>query len=203
MGKTLVFVNYEHPSQITDRTHRHIVSTHTGKYSQQLLRSGQLATARQRHVEDGGPATTYDSSTYSQPHALDEDVQPAQTPPNDVVQVSQRPPSRHGLIVRERRRCVFNWHNRHHNQRSASHNAEGEPYHTPTLPKSSKPPVIGKNDNTIRNRVSSSLRAIPRSQSPLSLLGQGRVDPFVKYAVDEDYYYLHEVMDHGQSCLSL
>jgi hypothetical protein len=201
MRKTLVFVNYEHPSHIKDRTHRHIVSTHTGKYSQQLLRSSQSATARQRHVQNSGPATTY-SSTYSQPPVLDQDVQPAQTPSDDAVQASQRSPSRHGLIVREKRRCVFNWHNRHHNQRSASHNAEWEPYHTATSPKSYKQPVIGKNESSIRKRVSSSLRDIPRSQSPLSLLGQGRIDPFARFAVDEDYSYLHEVLDHGQSCLS-
>lgn len=203
MRKALVFVNYEHPSHIKDRTHRHIVSTHTGKYSQQLLRSTQSAPAPQRHVEDSGPATTY-GSTYSQPHVLSQDVQPAQAPSDNVVQASQRSPSRHGLIVRERRRCVFSWHHRHHNQRSASHNAQWEPYHTPTSPKSHQPPeppVIGKDYNTIRQRVSSTVRGIPRSESPLSLLGQGRVDPFARFAIDEDYSYLHEVIDHGQPSL--
>jgi hypothetical protein len=37
--------------------------------------------------------------------------------------------------------------------------------------------------------------------SPRDLLGQGRVDPFVTFAVDEDYSPIHLGIDYGESGL--
>lgn len=195
MPKTLVFVNYEHPSHIKERSRRQAVSQHTGRYSQQLLRTRYTHAPHKEHIKD--------SSVYFQPRVIGPVVQPAQALTNDIVHVSPRPLSRQGLIVREKRRCVFNWQFRHLKQPSAPHNADWASYDNSPCPKSHELPVTGKADETESGRDSTPFRRLSQSQSPLSLLGQGRIDPFARFAINEDDSHIHELIDHGQSWLSL
>lgn len=199
MGKSLVFVNYKHPSHIKDRSRRRIVSTHTGKCSQEAPKRPLATTHYQPTLQSRGLATTPNPS-YSHPLIPHPALQPAQTPPPDSVQPPQRPTSRHGLIVREKRRCIFNWRFREYrprNMSSAPANTEWEPYYPPISLESIQLTTSRKDDDAVPERLSGTMRSFARPPSPLSLVGQGRVDPFAKYAVDEDHAYLSEIIDHG------
>jgi len=195
MPNTLVFVNYAHPAHIKERSRRQAVSQHTGKYSQQLQRTRYADTIFQKHTKD--------KSDYSEPRALDPVVQPAQAPAYDIVHVSHRPPSRQGLIVREKRRCVFSWQFKHRNQLPAPHTPDWASYGNSPSPKSQERPITREVSGMRSNQDFTPTRDILRSQSPLSPLGQGRIDPFAKFAINEDHSHVHELIDHGQSWLSL
>lgn len=180
MSKPLVFVNYEDPSQIRSRTHQHTVSTHTGKYSQELLRSRQRA--RQENQNLNRNSATCPRSVGSQ------DTQ-------DRVSVASS--SRDQLVLnvrrgepkpRTKRRGQPKW--RHW---------DGELIITDINKSAGLESHLLINNGKLSSGQQQELIWISsvNTQGPRSLLGQGRVDPFARFAVDEDHSALHAICDHG------
>lgn len=202
MRKTLVFVNYEHPSQIRDRTRRHIVSTHTGKYSQELLRGGRPTGGHERDARESG-ITNEETSACRQPRPSCQSPQLAKVPPRRVRRAGSCSPFRRGMIIREKRRCLFSWQTRDQRLSTSPSVATRHQYSQQVSPTSDQWTGSVKDDNAIGKEMAWTVKGSSRPQSPLSIFGQGRVDPFARFAVDEDYTPFREAIGHGQSWLLL
>ncbi|KAJ9607353.1 hypothetical protein H2200_008426 [Cladophialophora chaetospira] len=181
MSTPFIFVNYDNPSQTKDRAKRQIISSHIGRF----------------YRNRSGPSRRKENPTANN-----------LAPEHDIDQLSAGTPARegqapgfphHGLVVQgPRHRFV-------EQQRSPRPQEEVYRSPSPTYDLESLMPLLDYHLEQQKIREAegnggkpneSRLRSVWKP-CPLTLVGQGRVDPFATYAVDEDYSQIHLGIDYG------
>ena len=191
----IAFVNYDNPSQIKDRAKRQIVSSHIGKFYRN--RSGpssrKVYATQVPQVDDTEPEPCPSASTLD--HANFEETQNVST-----LQRSPRPaPRQRRSFDRGLRDRFLQWHHGPQPHLIAPLVDTPKQYYEyafPELHNAPEWPRCEEETEHVQPEYEAQEHAWPTS--PLSVLGQGRVDPFAQFAVEEDYTFIHADIDYGQ-----
>jgi hypothetical protein len=179
MDCPFVFVNYENATQIKDRARRQIISTHIRRFHRNRARPSRKKDRRSRNL----PTSQDNANPFSTNSLYDASLVRAST---------YRRGDRKGL--------KYAAPQRQHVPR-AHEEIEGASVSLLRDPQSSMHPFDGNPElqqQTCESEPDTSTRGANLQLSPRDLLGQGRVDPFVAFAVDEDYSQICLGIDYGK-----
>lgn len=186
MSSPFVFVNYENPAQSKDRAKRQIISTHIGRFYRNRSGPSQRKEQRKDH------RVRKDASNYF---------------PTDVSAEA-------GLIYASPHRNATGRDSRHTFLQWQHIPRPHKGLDTPSTPPhdlGSLTQVLDYHLKQQKGRQTEEEEELQkgtpprpdRQPGPLSVIGQGRVDPFAEFAVEEDYSQIHLGIDYGKSNLAI
>jgi hypothetical protein len=179
MSQPFVFVNYANPLQSKDRAKRHIISRHIGRYYRN--RSGP---SRSKALLDAETPTPVEDST--------------STPSNSPLrgQLVHIAPHRHG----NGRGMRPNFWDQELIPRPTKLESQlGVPAHDAENLAALFDFYLAQQEDTKASAQDAEDRKPRQALGIPKILGQGRVDPFARFPIDENYQHVHFAVDYGMN----